>query len=286
MATTIRTYRHNPTVAGDPTGTLVDTEVDADDLPGSASVSTTGWTAGSYQITVTAQKDGETESAKSNAISITVNNPAASLDIVSVSSWVHKGWDTTRDVTLPALVLTGTQRGYLVIAMEDGGSGYDGTWSFASLGFTPTKLGTDGTTAGGAKTAIYYGNPGAGTYNGTATMTGTGTMGCSLAWVVVDGITANTGKTSVNHLDTASIPSTTFAVTGSSNLLFGIVSAVDGSALTAASGCTTVSEYTTDNPRAAVVRTTGLVNAATYTLGGQSPTTAVADWSIQAVEVD
>lgn len=76
MATTIRTYRHSPTKGADPTGTLVDTETDPDDGNFSVSVDTAGWTPGSYELSVTAQKSGETESAKSNAFAITVNSGA------------------------------------------------------------------------------------------------------------------------------------------------------------------------------------------------------------------
>lgn len=75
MTTTIRTYRHSPNVTTDPTGTLVDTEVDVDDLPGSVTVDSTGWSPGSYEVTVTAQKDTQSVSARSNTWAITVSSP-------------------------------------------------------------------------------------------------------------------------------------------------------------------------------------------------------------------
>jgi hypothetical protein len=84
MATTIRTYRHTPNVSSDPSGTLVDTEVDADDGDFSVSVDTTGWSAGGVEITVTAQKDGETESLHSNALALTVQAAAGDYPTVGV----------------------------------------------------------------------------------------------------------------------------------------------------------------------------------------------------------
>lgn len=78
---TIRTYRHSPTKLADPTGTLVDTEVDADDGSFSVAVDTTGWPPGSYEISVSAQNSGESESAKSNALPLTVQAAASDVSI-------------------------------------------------------------------------------------------------------------------------------------------------------------------------------------------------------------
>lgn len=77
MSTEIKTYRHSPNVSTDPNGTLVDTETDADDGAFSVTVPTAGWDAGTYEVTVTAQKTGELVSAHSNAVGLTVNGSSA-----------------------------------------------------------------------------------------------------------------------------------------------------------------------------------------------------------------
>lgn len=93
MSTTIRTYR---------SGTLVDTEVDADDGAFSVSVDTTGWTPGTYDITVTAQTDGTTESLPSSARQLTIN-AAGGSDITIDNGGVP--WSTSKlnvsGLTLP-----------------------------------------------------------------------------------------------------------------------------------------------------------------------------------------
>jgi hypothetical protein len=93
VATTIRTYRD---------GALVDTEVDADDGSFAVTVDTTGWTMGTYNITCTAQKAGESESAASNALSLQVIVTTASPTSVSVPSTGTAGSNFTVTATAPA----------------------------------------------------------------------------------------------------------------------------------------------------------------------------------------
>lgn len=281
MATTIRTRRHSPTVAADPTGTLVDTETDADDLPGSVSMDVSGW-PGAYEVTVTAQKDGERESEQSNG-----RVPTSSLDVVSVTAWAAKPWDDTQELTLPELVLAAGQRALLMVALEDGGTGFDGAFTFAGLGFTPAKVSTDHAGSGGAKCYAFHANPGAGTYNGTMTATDTtpgasDTRKWSACWVVVTGSAGpGAAQSEVRHLDTASAPEASFSATGAGRLLLAVVSPVDaGGAGTASTGCAIISSGATD---AYVVRRTGLVGAGSYTLGIATPT--VMDWAVAGVEL-
>lgn len=129
MATTIRTYRHTPNVSTDPTGTLVDTEVDADDGDFSVTVPTTGWTAGNVEITVTAQKDAEAESLHSNAMALTVE-AAASVAIRSTTNLI--GNNAVVDVVVPSI-----QDGDVVVVLATNGASFDGaTCTSSNLTFT------------------------------------------------------------------------------------------------------------------------------------------------------
>ena len=86
MAITIKTYRHTSTYAADPTGVLVDTESVAS-LPSAVSVNTTGWPAGSYELTVTQEPDTNfLESAKSAPYSITVDPPTTTTTTTGTTS--------------------------------------------------------------------------------------------------------------------------------------------------------------------------------------------------------
>lgn len=239
--------------------------------------------AGTATITGISSLVGSRGSAYAGASAII--QAAASVGIAGLSSWARKAWDTTRVLALPELTLTAGQKAALMVAIEDGGSGYTGTnWTFSGLGFTPSQANSPGTTAGGAKTAIFWAEPGAGTYNGTITMGGADTCTFAAVWVIFDGAGSPVSKTAVNYLSTAAAPTGSFTTTGTGRVLVGIVSHVDtASAGTAATGCTIVGSETSNTPGAHIVRRTGLVDAGTYAIALSAPTGA--DWSVCALEV-
>lgn len=290
MATTVRTYRHTPDVATDPSGTLVDTEVDASDLPGDVTVDTTGWTAGDVEITVTAQLDGEAESEHSNALDLTVES-AGGISIASNPTAV-KAYSSTRVITLPQLVLSSGQRAALVLTAEDTASG--STFSFASLGFTPAARSNRPAGTPACLIDIFWADPGAGTYNGTATLSNSGDCSIQATWIIFDGAAATPGS-AVTGVDVggggnsrATMPIST---TGTGSIVIGAMAAAEsgqaaGVANTVAAGdtddCSILVEQLTESTHR-VLRIDATVNSGTHNIGLRTPLSAV--WTIGCLEV-
>jgi hypothetical protein len=85
----------------------VDTETDADGGSFSVTVDTTGWPEATYDITVTNQEDGKSPSTYSNALSLTVNPPAAiGVRSIGTVSYVE-GLNSTLTPTYPGTIQAG-----------------------------------------------------------------------------------------------------------------------------------------------------------------------------------
>lgn len=137
MSSTIRTYRHSPDYATDPTGTLVDTETDADDGPFTVTVDTTGWSAGNYQVTATREytTGGLSESAKSNALAVTANVAGNSYDFTGSAGALPSPW---------ADLSSSSDANYTVSQCELDGSGHGrGTGNYAQAGARYTTSTSD-----------------------------------------------------------------------------------------------------------------------------------------------
>lgn len=254
-------------------------------------ISTTGWSAGTYAMTVTKQDDtaGETESDPASYGNLTVQ--ANVLSIVSYASATHKSWNTTRSsLTLPQLVLTGSQKAALILSWEDEVAAP--TVSFTGLGFTPT-LKTARPATPSCQIDIFWANPGAGTYNGSVTLSGTGNCTFDATWVVFSGGSVPAGtQTGVDvGGGTNTQPTMGITTTGTGSIVIGAVNYAQTNSVAAvpnsvAAGdtddCTALlNQY---NPGAAVhLRINGTVNAGSHNIGVRTP--VASNWTVGCLEV-
>jgi hypothetical protein len=134
MSQTIRTY-----AIPHPTGGsgAVDTEVVADGS-GSVGVSTAGWTAGTYSVTLTRQPSGESESAPSSASSLAVNAVAPpSISVVQARSAYNSGSGLTSIQT----TISSTSGRALIAFIREGSNATDTMQVTDSAGNTWTNVG-------------------------------------------------------------------------------------------------------------------------------------------------
>lgn len=177
MATTIRVYRD---------GTLVDTEVDPDDGDFAVTVDTTGWAAGTYNITATAQLDGQAESLPSGALGLTVSSALAIYGTPVVTSVTDTGTTsiTSGTVTVP----TGGARVFVAVMGVSGSAVFPSTISSTFSG-APSWTRVTGASLNVSDAGFVWGQRGVEWYYADVAA-GTGTVTATFAVISYDRVIA------------------------------------------------------------------------------------------------
>ena len=252
-----------------------------------APTTTTTTTAAPTTTTTTAAPTTTTTTTTTSTTTTTTTAaPVLTPDIVSVSAIARKAWDTTRGLTLPDLTLAAGQKALLAITAINGGTGYDGTFTFSGVGAGMNQRTIRGAVAGSAETVWYEAAHTAGTYSGgTATMTGTGDCSFAARWVILANAGAVTGATTINHLDTPSAPTGSITVATAGSLVLGCAIADDQQATgVPAANCTLLAEDVSVNPGVYLLRITGGAATGAQTVAFSSAPVA-ADWSLGLVQI-